>query len=228
VARALTGAEPIAYSSIDGWPRTRVPGHEGALYAGDVEGTPALFLAGRVHLYEGHPSSVVTHAVDEVVAAGCRTVVLTNASGGINPSFAVGEPVLISDHLNLTGSNPLIGGPAFVDLSDVYDPELRALARRVDPTLREGVYAGVLGPVYETPAEIRMLATMGADLVAMSIVHEAIAARALGARELGISVVANRAAGLGPKLDHEEVQRAGARASARVEALLRGVLAELG
>lgn len=212
---------------MDGWPRTRVPGHEGAVYAGEIEGTPALVLAGRVHLYEGHPSSVVTHAVDEVVAAGCRTLVLTNAAGGIDESFAVGEPVLISDHINLTGSNPLIGGPTFVDMSEVYDPELRALARRVEPSLQEGVYAGVTGPAYETPAEIRMLAALGADLVGMSTVHEATAAHALGARVLGISVVTNRAAGLGAQLDHAEVQRAGAEAAGRIETLLRGVVAEL-
>lgn len=227
VARALTGAEPIPYSSISGWPRTRVPGHEGALYAGEVEGTPALVLAGRVHLYEGHPSSAVTHAVDEVVASGCRTIVLTNAAGGIDASFGVGDLVLITDHLNLTGSNPLLGAATFVDLSEVYDPELRDLARRVDPTLKEGVYAGVVGPAYETPAEIRMLATMGAGIVGMSTVHEAIAAHALGARVLGISVVTNRAAGRGARLDHAEVHRAGERAADRMETLLRGLLAEL-
>ncbi|MDQ3983378.1 MAG: purine-nucleoside phosphorylase, partial [Actinomycetota bacterium] len=182
---------------------------------------------GRVHLYEGHPSAVVTHAVDEVVAAGCRTIVLTNAAGGIDEAFGVGDLVLISDHLNLTGSNPLIGGPTFVDLSDLYDAELRALARRVDPRLQEGVYAGVTGPAYETPAEIGMLATLGADLVGMSTVHEAIAARALGARVLGISVVTNRAAGLGAKLDHTEVQRAGAQAAGKMESVLRSLLAEL-
>ena len=197
------------------------------MYAGEVEGTPALVLAGRVHLYEGHPSATVTHAVDEVVAAGCRTIVLTNAAGGIADAFEVGDPVLISDHLNLTGSNPLVGGPTFVDLTDVYDAELRALARTVDPSLREGVYAGVTGPAYETPAEVRMLRTLGADLVGMSTVHEAIAAHALGARVLGVSVVTNRAAGLGAVLDHAEVQRAGAQAADRMEALLRGVLAEL-
>lgn len=180
-----------------------------------------------MHLYEGHPSAAVTHAIDEVVAAGCRTVVLTNAAGGINESFGVGEPVLISDHLNLTGSNPLIGGPAFVDMSEVYDRGLRELARRADPGLREGVYAGVVGPAYETPAEIRMLATLGADLVGMSTVHEAVAAHALGARVLGISVVTNRAAGLGARVDHAEVQRAGEGAAERIEALLRGVLAAL-
>lgn len=226
VAGALTGAEPVPYSSLDGWPRTRVPGHEGALYAGQIEGVPALVLAGRVHLYEGHPSSAVTYAVDEVVAAGCRTIVLTNAAGGIADSFAVGEPVLISDHLNLTGSNPLIGAPTFVDLSAVYDPELRTLARTVDPSLQEGVYAGVVGPAYETPAEIRMLRTLGADLVGMSTVHEAIAAHALGARVPGISVVTNQAASLGGRLDHAEVQRAGAEAAGRMESLLRGVVAQ--
>ena len=227
VARSLTEADPVPYSSLEGWPRTRVPGHEGAVYAGEVEGTPVLVLAGRVHLYEGQPSSAVTYAVDEVVAAGCRTVVLTNAAGAIDETFEVGAPVLISDHLNLTGSNPLIGGPTFVDLSDVYDAELRSLARRLDPSLREGVYAGVSGPAYETPAEIRMLRTLGADLVGMSTVHEAIAARALGARVLGISVVTNKAAGLGDRLDHAEVQRAGAGAAGRMESLLRGVLAGL-
>ncbi|HEX2294658.1 MAG TPA: purine-nucleoside phosphorylase [Actinomycetota bacterium] len=227
VARSLTGADPVPYSSIEGWHATRVPGHEGALYAGAVEGTPALVLAGRVHLYEGHPSAVVTNAVDDVVAHGCRTVVLTNAAGGIAESFGVGDLVLISDHLNLTGSNPLIGAPAFADMSEVYDAELRALARGVDPGLQDGVYAGVTGPAYETPAEIRMLATLGADLVGMSTVHEAIAAHALGARVLGISVVTNRAAGLGGRLDHAAVQQAGAAAADRMEALLRGVLARL-
>lgn len=227
VAGSLTGAEPIPYSGIEGWPATRVPGHEGSLYAGEIEGTPALVLAGRVHLYEGHAPAAVTHAVDEVVASGCRTVVLTNAAGAIDPSFGIGDPVLISDHLNLTGSNPLIGGPAFLDMTDAYDPELRALARRVEPGLAEGVYAGVVGPVYETPAEIRMLAALGADLVGMSTVHEAIAARAIGARVLGISVVTNRAAGIAGRLDHDEVRRVAAGAAGRMETLLRGVVAEL-
>jgi purine-nucleoside phosphorylase len=223
LAAALTGADPIPYSDVDGWPIPAVEGHDGALYAGGN----VLVLAGRVHLYEGHASAVVTHAVREVVAAGCTTVVLTNAAGAVTRGLAVGDPVLISDHLNLTGSNPLIGSPSFLDMTEVYDRRLRELARGVDPDLRDGVYAGVTGPVYETPAEIRMLATMGADLVGMSTVHEAIAARSLGARVLGISVVTNLAAGLGTKLDHEDVRRAGARAAERLEALLRGVLAQL-
>jgi purine-nucleoside phosphorylase len=136
--------------------------------------------------------------------------------------------VLLGDHLNLTGSNPLIGSASFVDMTEVYDAELRGLARTVDPALREAVYAGVVGPVYETPAEIRMLATLGADLVGMSTVHEAIAARSLGARVLGISVVTNAAAGLaGDALDHDEVRAAGLLAAGRVEGLLRGVVAGL-
>jgi purine-nucleoside phosphorylase len=228
VASRLTGTDPIPYSSIPGWTLPRVAGHEGALYAGEIEGVSALVLAGRVHLYEGHAPAAVAHAVHQAVDAGCEVVVLTNASGGIDPSLSVGEPVLISDHLNLTGSNPLVGAAAFLDMTEVYDARLRELARTVDPELREGVYAGVLGPVYETPAEIRMLATLGADLVGMSTVHEAIAARSRGARVLGISVVTNPAAGLtGVALDHEEVRRAGLRAAERVETLLRGVVAGL-
>ncbi|MFN2588206.1 MAG: purine-nucleoside phosphorylase [Actinomycetota bacterium] len=228
VAARLTGAPPIPYAQIPGWPLPRVPGHGGALYAGDVEGVPALVMAGRVHLYEGHASSVVTHAVHEAAAAGCEVVVLTNAAGAINRAFSLGEVVLIADHLNLTGINPLVGSATFLDMTGVYDAGLRSAARAVDPSLREGVYAGVLGPVYETPAEIRMLATLGADLVGMSTVHEAIAARSRGARVLGLSVVTNAAAGLsGIALDHEEVAAAGDAASGRVEALLRGVVAGL-
>ncbi|HEV2754186.1 MAG TPA: purine-nucleoside phosphorylase [Actinomycetota bacterium] len=227
VAERLTGATAIPYSDIEGWPRPRVPGHEGALYAGEIEGVPSLVLAGRVHLYEGHAPAAVAHAVLAAVDAGCEVVVLTNAAGGINTSLSVGELVLISDHLNLTGSNPLIGGASFLDMTEVYDAGLRVLAGAVSPGIREGVYAGVIGPVYETPAEIRMLATLGADLVGMSTVHEAIAARSRGARVLGLSLVTNAAAGLGAALDHEEVRRAGVEGAGRVEALLRGVVAAL-
>ena len=228
VAETLTGATPVPYSRLDGWPVPNVPGHEGALYAGDVEGVATLVLAGRVHLYEGRPPAEVVHAIHEVVDAGCDTVVLTNAAGAIDTSLAVGEVVLLADHLNLTGSNPLIGSPSFVDMTEVYDARLRELARTVDPTLREAVYAGVTGPVYETPAEIRMLATLGADLVGMSTVHEAIAARSRGARVLGLSVVTNAAAGLGGiALDHEEVRAAGLLAADRLDSLLRGVLSRL-
>ena len=140
-----------------------------------------LVLVGRIHAYEGHDLRHVVHPVRTACAAGVRTVVLTNAAGGLRADFAVGQPVLISDHLNLTARSPLVGAQ-FVDLVDAYSPRLRALAREVDPTLAEGVYAGLPGPHYETPAEIRMLRTLGADLVGMSTVHETIAARAAGAR----------------------------------------------
>lgn len=228
VAARLTGGRPIPYTEIEGWPQPRVAGHEGALYAGEVEGVPALVLAGRVHLYEGHAPAVVAHGVHEAVDAGCEVVILTNAAGAVDASMSVGELVLISDHLNLTGSNPLIGSASFLDMTEVYDAGLRALAREVSPGIRDGVYAGLTGPVYETPAEIRMLATLGADLVGMSTVHEAMAARSRGARVLGLSVVTNAAAGQsGAALDHEEVRRAGLAAADRVEALLRGVVRAL-
>ena len=232
LAAELIPKTPIPYSEIDGMPTPTAGSHEGALYAGSVEGVNILAFAGRVHLYEGYDVSQVTFPVRSAIEAGCRTIILTNAAGGIDPTLEVGAPCLISDHVNLTGTNPLVGtaDPAdrFLDLSDVYDPRLRQLAREVDPALREGVYAGLLGPVYETPAEIRMLAAMGADLVGMSTVLEAIEARRLGARVLGISVVTNPAAGLAPKkLEHGEVSEAGRAASGRLQQILSGVIARL-
>ncbi|CAN5585841.1 purine-nucleoside phosphorylase [soil metagenome] len=233
LARSLTDAQPLPYTEIEGMPASTVEGHEGALYSALVAGTPTLVFAGRVHLYEGRAPNEVVRPIELAVDAGCDTIVLTNAAGGISPGLEVGAPCLISDHLNLTGTNSLLGphdgrGPRFLDLSDVYDSELRAVARAVDPQLGEGVYAGLRGPTYETPAEVRMLAALGADLVGMSTVLEAIAARYLGARVLGISVVTNRAAGLTPEpLSHDEVAEAGRNAAARLEQLLRGVLARL-
>ncbi len=234
VARSLLPAEPISFSDIEDMPTSGVEGHEGALYAGDLADVPALIFAGRVHLYEGHPPAAVTHAVRSAVEAGCETVILTNAAGAINEGLTVGAPCLISDHINLTGSNPLSGphdgaGPRFLDLTEVYDSGLRTAARSVDPDLSEGVYAGLSGPTYETPAEVRMLRTLGADLVGMSTVHEAIVARYLGARVLGISVPTNPAAGISAApLSHEEVARAGREAGTRLEAILRGVVEGLG
>ena len=234
IAARLTGARPVPFADIDGLPASTVIGHEGALYAGEVRGVRALVFAGRVHLYEGHTPGAVTLAVRAAVRAGCSTVVLTNAAGGLDPSLAVGTPCLISDHLNLTGTNPLVGAAApdtarFPDMSRVYDARLRALAKKVDPQLEERVYAGLVGPSYETPAEVRMLQTLGAGLVGMSTVLEAIAARALGARVLGISVVTNLAAGLSPQpLSHDEVSAAGKRAAGRLERLLAGILVRLG
>jgi purine-nucleoside phosphorylase len=231
VARGLVGGRPVPYEQLGGLPSSGVPGHEGALFSGEVAGVPTLVLAGRAHLYEGHSGSVVTSAVRAAVEEGCEVVVLTNAAGSINARFEIGRPCLISDHLNLTGTHPLIGVPGsdrFVDVTELYDPHLREAARAVDPDLHEGVYAGLVGPFYETPAEIRMLRTLGADLVGMSTVLEAIAARWLGARVLGISVVTNRAAGLGKRaLSHAEVADVGRRAGNELEHLLRGVIPRL-
>jgi len=232
-ARALVASEPIPYSQIEGMPAAAVEGHEGSLYAGEVEGVATLAFAGRVHLYEGHRPEAVTYAVRAAIEAGCEVVVLTNAAGAVTPTLDVGAPCLIADHLNLTGLNPLSGphdgkGPRFLDLSEVYDQGLRARARALDADLMEGVYAGLLGPTYETPAEVRMLRTLGADLVGMSTVHEAIAARYLGARVLGLSIVTNLAAGLAPEpLSHDEVARASRKASERLEGILRGVIGSL-
>jgi purine-nucleoside phosphorylase len=193
-----------------------------------------LLFLGRVHMYEGHHPDTVVHGVRTAIAAGCRTVVLTNAAGGIRADYAVGQPVLISDHLNLTGRSPLSGPmppgipSRFTDLTEVYSARLRALAREHDPTLAEGVYAALPGPHYETPAEIRMLRTAGADLVGMSTALEAIAARHLGAEVLAISLVTNPAAGLAAApLDHREVLAAARSSAARIGELLAALLPRL-
>jgi purine-nucleoside phosphorylase len=191
-----------------------------------------LVFLGRTHLYEGHPVATVVHGVRTAVAAGGRVIVLTNAAGGIRAGYRPGQPVLISDHLNLTGRSPLTGPPPpdgypsrFTDLTDLYSRRLRAVARAADPAPAEGVYAALPGPHYETPAEIRMLRALGADLVGMSTALEAIAARHLGAEVLGISLVTNLAAGLAPDgLDHAEVTAAGQAAAARMGALLAGLV----
>ena len=232
VARTLLPVTPIPYGELEGMAAPTAGSHEGALYAGEVDGVPTVVFAGRLHLYEGHPVATVIQPVRLAAAAGCESIVLTNAAGGLDPALEVGGIALISDHLNLTGTNPLLGhtdsDTRFLDLTDVYDRELRALARSVDPTLREGVYAGLVGPVYETPAEVRMLRTLGADLVGMSTVLEAIEARRLGVRVLGLSLITNAAAGLSEtKLEHGEVSAAGKEAAPRVERLLRGLVAAL-
>ncbi|MFP5257008.1 MAG: purine-nucleoside phosphorylase [Acidimicrobiia bacterium] len=222
---------------LPGFPVVAVAGHEGVLRSIRADGgRMILALMGRVHAYEGHDLSVVVHGVRSAIRAGCSTVVLTNAAGGLRPGMQAGQPVLISDHLNLTGRSPLtgpnapeeLGYPRFPDMTEAYSPRLRALARDVDPSLEEGVYAGVPGPQYETPAEIRMLQTVGADLVGMSTVHEAIAARHAGAQVLGLSLVTNLAAGLGgATLDHQEVLDAGQAAAHAMGDLLAEVVARL-
>ena len=202
-------------------------GHGGQVLSMRIGEHRVLVLLGRIHAYEGHDLRHVVHPVRTACAAGVRTVVLTNAAGGLRPEFGVGQPVLISDHLNLTARSPLVGAQ-FVDLVDAYAPRLRALAREIDPTLAEGVYAGLPGPHYETPAEIRMLRTLGADLVGMSTVHETVAARAAGAEVLGVSLVTNLAAGMtGQPLSHDEVLEAGRQSATRMGSLLSAVISRL-
>jgi purine-nucleoside phosphorylase len=217
----------LPQAELPGFAPPTAVGHAGELMSMRIGGHRALVLVGRVHAYEGHDLCHVVHGVRAAIAAGCRTVVLTNAAGGVNPAYTVGQPVLISDHLNLTAVSPLVG-PRFVDLTDLYSPRLRALAREIDPELAEGVYAGLPGPHFETPAEIRMLRTMGADLVGMSTVLEAIAARAEGVEVFGLSLVTNLAAGIsGEPLSHAEVLAAGAASATRMGALLATIIARI-
>ena len=228
-------AAEIATDGLPGFLPSTVAGHGGGVRSIVAPGgVRVLAFVGRVHGYEGHKPSAVVHAVRTAAAAGCRTVVLTNAAGGIREGLAVGQPVLIADHLNLTGSSPLSGTlpddvpSRFVDLTEAYSPRLRSLARSVDPSLEEGVYGALPGPHYETPAEIRMLRGMGADLVGMSTVWETIAARHLGLEVLGLSLVTNLAAGLsGSPLSHQEVIEAGKAAAERMGTLLAQIVDRL-
>ncbi len=214
-------AHELAMADLPGFRPPTVEGHGGTVRSVRVGERRVLVLLGRTHLYEGHGVGPVAHGVRMAAAAGCRRVVLTNAAGGIREGLAVGEPVVIADQLNLTAASPLVGA-RFVDLTDLYSPALRARARAIDPTLTEGVYAGLPGPHFETPAEIRMLRGLGADLVGMSTVLEAIAARAEGLEVFGLSLVTNLAAGItGAPLDHQEVLAAGAASAGRMGALLR-------
>lgn len=217
----------VPMAELPGFTPPTAAGHGGQVISLTVGGNQVLVLLGRIHAYEGHDLRHVVHPVRTAAAAGVRTVVLTNAAGGLRSDFTVGQPVLISDHLNLTARSPLVGAE-FVDLVDAYSPRLRALAQEIDPTLTEGVYAGLPGPHYETPAEIRMLRTIGADLVGMSTVHETIAARAAGAQVLALSLVTNLAAGMtGEPLSHEEVLAAGRQSATAMGSLLASVIARL-
>ena len=217
----------LAFTEIPGFAPSAVAGHAGRILSVVVGDRHALVFLGRTHLYEKRGTDAVAHGVRTAVAAGCRCVVLTNSCGGLRADMRPGQPVLISDHINMTGASPLHGAD-FVDLTNLYSPRLRELCRRIDPTLTEGVYAQWPGPQYETPAEIRMLRTLGADLVGMSTVLEAIAARAAGAEVLGLSLVTNLAAGMTAEpLSHEEVLHAGRDAAARMGELLARLLNEL-
>lgn len=217
----------IAMADLPGFAAPSADGHRGQILSIPIGSRRVLVLVGRIHAYEGHDPSQVVHGVRTAVAAGAAVVVLTNAAGGLRPDYQVGQPVLISDHLNLTARSPLVGAD-FVDLVDAYSPRLRALAREVDPTLAEGVYAAMPGPHYETPAEIRMLQTLGADLVGMSTVHETIAARAAGAEVLAVSLVTNLGAGMtGEPVRHDDVLAAGRASAHRMGELLAAVLTRL-
>jgi len=220
-----TAEHELAMADLPGFLPPIVAGHGGTIRSVRVGDRAVLVLLGRTHLYEGRGVDAVVHGVRTAAAAGCATVVLTNAAGGLREGMAVGDPVLISDHLNLTARSPLVG-PRFVDLTDLYSPALRKTAQEIDATLAEGVYAGLPGPHFETPAEIRMLRGLGADLVGMSTVLEAIAARAEGVDVLGLSLVTNLAAGMtGEPLNHQEVLEAGAAAAGRMGGLLRELVA---
>jgi purine-nucleoside phosphorylase len=207
-------AGSVAIGDLPGFAAPTALGHGGQIRSVRVGDRKVLLFLGRTHLYEGRGIGPVVHGVRTAAAAGVRTLVLTNAAGGLRPDHRVGQPVIIADHLNLTARSPLVGA-TFVDLTTLYSPRLRELARELDPSLTEGVYAALPGPHYETPAEIRMLRTLGADLVGMSTALEAIAARAADLEVFGLSLVTNAAAGItGEALDGEEVIAAGKAAAA--------------
>jgi purine-nucleoside phosphorylase len=228
----------IPYAEIPGWPRSTAVGHAGKLIFGTVSGTPVLALAGRAHLYEGYTAEQAAFGMRTLYRVGIESVILTNAAGGINEKFGAGQLVLISDHINLLGQNPLTGanndglGPRFPDMSEAYSKSYREIARTAGKDmgldLPEGVYAAVPGPSYETPAEIRYLRTIGADLVGMSTVPETIAANHMGMKVLGISCVTNAAAGvLDQKLNHAEVLEVGERMKGTLIELLRRIIPHL-
>lgn len=234
-ADTLTEKTVVPYSELPHFPRSTVLGHSGNLVLGRAEGAPAVALQGRVHYYEGYSMAEVTFGTRVLGALGARCLVVTNASGGINVSYRPGDLMLISDHINLTGTNPLIGpnaekaGDRFPDMSDAYSARLRSLAREVGAELNiplcEGIYVGLAGPSYETPAEIRMLRTLGADAVGMSTVPEVIVANHMKISVLGISCITNMAAGILPqKLTHREVMDTTERVKGQFVSLLRGVM----
>jgi purine-nucleoside phosphorylase len=237
-ADAIESSAVIPYSEIPGWPVSTAVGHAGKLVIGRVDGVPVAVMAGRAHLYEGYSAQQVVFGIRALFHFGLESLVLTNASGGVNPAFGPGTLVLISDHINLMGASPLIGpndnslGTRFPDMSEAYSKKYRELARNAGKELGldlpEGVYAALAGPSYETPAEIRYLRTIGADLVGMSTALEAIAAGHMEMKVLGISCVTNFAAGVTDrKLDHREVLEVGAQVQDTVSALLRKIVPRL-
>jgi purine-nucleoside phosphorylase len=237
-AERVEDAVEIPYAEIPGWPVATALGHAGMLVVGTVAEVPIAVMRGRAHLYEGHAPEKVVFGIRVLGRLGAGTLVLTNACGGVREDLTPGDLVLVSDHLNLQGTSPLVGpnddtlGPRFPDMSAAYDPELRACAHsaaaRLGQTLSDGVYAAWLGPAFETPAEIRMIRLLGGDLVGMSTVPEVLAARHMGIRCLAISCVTNMAAGILPEpIDAEHVLRVGAQAQDRLTALLAELLPAL-
>lgn len=223
LADEIEDAVAMSFEALPGWPAPSAPGHSGRLLLGTLRGLPVACLQGRLHMYEGHAERLVVEPVLLLGRLGADVLLLTNASGGVNPEFGAGTLMVISDHINLTGRSPLIGpnddalGPRFPDMSAVWDPELRgrlhAAAFAEDVVMSEGVYVGLTGPSYETPAEVRMLRALGADAVGMSTVMEAMAADWAGMAVAGVSLVTNAGAGLSPTpLTHEEVLDAANRA----------------
>jgi len=237
LARRIESADRIEFRDIPGFPESTVVGHAGALICGRLGGKSVMALAGRFHVYEGHGARLAGFPIRVLHALGARTLVVSNAAGGVNRLFQPGDLMLIRDHINLTFRNPLVGALEdgdlrFPDMSEPYDTTLADLARRVASeqgvALREGVYAGLLGPAYETPAEVRMLERLGADAVGMSTVPEVIVARARGMKVLGVSCITNMACGISSApLTHEEVlettQRVGDRFAGLVEAIVRAM-----
>ncbi|HEY2843221.1 MAG TPA: purine-nucleoside phosphorylase [Bryobacteraceae bacterium] len=237
-ADTLENRTETPYSQIPGWPVSTALGHAGKLVTGRLGDTEVIVAAGRAHLYEGYSARQVAYPIRELAWRGVTSLILTNAAGGVNIDYQPGDLVLISDHINLTGANPLTGpndegfGPRFPDMSEAYAKDFREIAKNAAAglglKLAEGVYAALPGPSYETPAEIRYLRTIGADLVGMSTVPEVIAANHMGLRVLGISCVTNMAAGILPqKLTHREVMDTGERVKDTLAALLRAVAPQL-
>jgi purine-nucleoside phosphorylase len=237
-AGSLGGAVSMPYGELPHWPASRVIGHEGRLVVGTVRGRAVAALAGRCHAYEGHDLRTVTFAVRALGLLGIKTLILTNAAGGVNTAFSQGALMVIDDHINLVGGNPLVGdnddrfGVRFPDMSEAYSSRLRTIADRAAERMQlivpHGVYVALLGPSYETPAEIRYLRTIGADAVGMSTVPEAIVARHMGVDVLGISCITNMAAGVLPQpLNHDEVMETAKRVRGQFIGLLEGIIGEL-
>ena len=237
-AEKLEGAQSLSYAAIPGFSPSTVSGHAGKLMVGRLAGKKLAIMAGRIHLYEGHPPQAIATMIRILKMVGVERLILTNAAGGLNPEMIPGTLMIIDDHINFSGRNPLVGpndgsfGPRFPDMSFAYDPELRAALKKAADSagvkVRNGVYIFVLGPSFETPAEIRLFGSWGVDAVGMSTVPECLAANHCGMKVAGLSLITNLASGLGEeRLSHDEVMREGARAQEAIDRLLLAFFAEL-